>query len=174
MTGHREHHATIFVAPEAAGPIEAIRRAWDPEMATQIAAHVTLAYPQEAPLIDLLVERLGTACTRMPPFRLRLGGVACFARPEEGVYLGVEDIDGGYRRMREAVLHPPFRAATFPPHVTLVHPRTSRRGRDFWEAGWQHEGQEFTVDEIAITAFDGARWMVLMRFALTGRDGRLA
>lgn len=75
--------------------------------------------------------------------------------------------------MREAVLHPPFRAATFPPHVTLVHPRTSRRGRDFWEAGWQHEGQEFTVDEIAITAFDGARWMVLMRFALTGRDGRL-
>ncbi|HUG38527.1 MAG TPA: hypothetical protein VML54_16330, partial [Candidatus Limnocylindrales bacterium] len=39
----RDHHATIFVAPEAASAIEAARRAWDPGMAAQIAAHVTLA-----------------------------------------------------------------------------------------------------------------------------------
>jgi hypothetical protein len=38
----QSHHATIFLAPSLAEPIEAIRRAWDPFMAAQIAAHVTL------------------------------------------------------------------------------------------------------------------------------------
>ena len=64
MTEYRNHHATIFVAPRAAEPIEAVRRAWDPIMATQIAAHVTLAYSQEAPIIDLLVARVRACCAR--------------------------------------------------------------------------------------------------------------
>jgi hypothetical protein len=55
MTDCRDHHATIFVASEAARLIEAARREWDPVVAAQLAAHITLAYPQEAPIIDLLI-----------------------------------------------------------------------------------------------------------------------
>lgn len=164
---YRDDHATIFVLPEVAGPLEAVRQEWDPAMAAQIGAHVTLAYPQEAPIADLLVGRLRVASTNTSPFRLRLGGVACFERPEGGVYVSVEDVDGGYRAMRGEVLRPPFHLATFPPHVTLVNSRTSRRCRDFWESsGHPRQDQESTIKEIAIPAFDGAMWAVLMRFAL--------
>jgi 2'-5' RNA ligase superfamily len=97
MTEYRDHHATIFVAPAIAGPIEAVRREWDPAMAAQIAAHVTVAYPQEAPISDLLVERVRAASAGIPPFRLRLGRVATFESSEDGVYVTVEDIDGTAR-----------------------------------------------------------------------------
>ena len=90
MTDDRDHHATIFVPPDVARPVEAARREWDPVMAAQIAAH-----------------------------------------------------------------------------VTVVHPRTSRRGRDFWDRGrCRTPDEEFTPTELAITAFDGARWVVRMTFPL--------
>ena len=85
MTEYRDHHATIFVAPAIAGPIEAARRAWDPAMAAQIAAHITVAYPQEAPISGLLVERVRDASAGIPPFRLRLGRVATFESPNPGM-----------------------------------------------------------------------------------------
>jgi 2'-5' RNA ligase len=169
MPDHRDHHATIFVPPEVAGPLEAIRREWDPGMASRIASHVTLVYPHEAPNPDLLYERVREACSRFKPFRLRLRGMACLGRPEGGVYVEVDDVDGGYGGLREEVLRTPFQAVTFRPHVTLVHPRTSCRGRDFWDRR-RHERQdrEFTATEIAITAFDGDRWVVLAACTLAG------
>ena len=173
MTEYRDHHATIFVSAAIAGPIEAARREWDPDMAAQIAAHVTVAYPQEAPISDLLIERVRAASGSIPPFRLLLGQVATFESPDDGVYISVEDIDGGYRTMREAVLRPPFRHIAFPPHVTLVHPATSLRGRDFWNSGpHQRVDEEFLVQDVAITAFDGARWVVLRTFGLEGEGQR--
>jgi ribosomal protein S18 acetylase RimI-like enzyme len=165
MSGYRSHHATIFLPPEAATPIEAARRQWDPLMAAQIAAHVTLIYPQEAPVVDLLVDRLGEASVNVPPFRLRLGQLACHKSPELGVYIRAEDVDGGYRAMRARVLRPPFQRASVTPHVTLVHPRTSGRGREFWDTGrYQPRPDEFTVRDVTVTAFDGARWVVCTRF----------
>jgi 8-oxo-dGTP pyrophosphatase MutT (NUDIX family) len=133
-----DHHATIFVAPRAAHLIEAARRRWDPVMAAQIAAHVTLAYPGEAPSPELLAERLREAGATRAPFRLRLGALACFGRPEDGVYIEVDDVDGGYRELREVVLRPPFQLAAVTPHVTIVHPRTSRRGRELWDVPGGH------------------------------------
>lgn len=151
MAGFRYHHATIFLPRAATEPIEAVRRAWDPAMAAQIAAHVTLTYPQEAPALDLLVERVGTACAAAARFRLRLGALGCFNRPEGGVYVGVEDVDGGYASLRREVLRPPFRPVSFPPHATLVHPRTSSRGREFWEHRPYAEREVvFAVEEIAV------------------------
>jgi len=167
MADYHSHHATIFMPPELAAPIEAARREWDPDMAARIAAHVTLAYPQEAPIPDLLVERVRHSSGHVRPFRLRLGDVGCFERPEGGVYLEVADIDGGYGRMRDEVLRAPFRSIAVPPHVTLVHPQTSRRGPEFWERGlYPRQDLEFTAENITITAFDGVRWIVLMTYAL--------
>ena len=95
MADYRDHHGTIFLPPEVAGSIEAARREWDPDMANRIAAHVTLVYPQEAPNAELLIERVREASACLGPLRLRLGDVAVFERPEDGVYVSVEDIDGG-------------------------------------------------------------------------------
>src|SRR5688572_14224584 len=103
MTDYQDHHATIFVAPGVAEVIEELRRTWDPRMAAQIPAHMTLVYPQEAPLVGLLVERLRDASAHALPFRLRLSGTDCFGRPEDGVYIQVDDIEGGYRKLRAAV-----------------------------------------------------------------------
>jgi 2'-5' RNA ligase len=147
----QSHHATIFLAPSLAEPIEAIRRAWDPFMAAQIAAHVTLVYPEEAPCLAHLVACVRTASSCIAPFRLRLGGVAHFGRPEDGVYIAVEDVDGGYRDAREAILRPPCTPLVFSPHVTLVHPRTASRGRACWEQVRSQGIQlEFTAEEVAI------------------------
>jgi hypothetical protein len=93
--------------------------------------------------------------------------MACFERPERGVYIEVADIDSGFDALRERVLRPPFQRTAFTPHVTLVHPRTSNRGRELWECGrYQWTNQEFTAREVSITGFDGARWVVLTTLAL--------
>jgi len=164
-----QHHATIFLPPDVAGPIEEARRRWDPVMAAQIAAHVTLAYPREAPSGDLLVLRLHAVSRIVAPFRLRLGRLGYHERPETGVHVEVADIDGGHARMREALLCPPFYPYAYPPHVTIVHPRTSTRGRECWESGgFEPRECEFTVEDVTVTAFDGARWIVLARCPLMG------
>jgi hypothetical protein len=164
MPLHHDHHATIFVPAEVAAPLEVCRRAWDPLMAEQIAAHVTLIYPREISGSGSLIKRLQNICPVTAPFRLRLGRLACFGRPEGGVYVEVADTEGACRQLRAQVLHSP---AEFPLHVTLVHPRTSSRGREFWERAQPRLPEsEFLVKEVAVTAFDGAKWETLHRFAL--------
>jgi len=137
-------------------------------MAARIPAHATVVYPHEAPIADLLVERLSDAAAATPPFRLRLGEFRHSAN-HDAVWVHLEDVDGGYAALRERLLRPPFRAEGFPPHVTLVHPRTSWRGRELWAASrdWRDDA-EFTAREVTVTAFDGGRWIVVARCALGG------
>ena len=139
-------------------------------MFAQIAAHVTLVYPREAPSAAALVERLRTMAPRIRPFRLRLGRLACFGRPEKGVYVQVDDVDGGYASARDRLLRPPWSAWPVVPHVTVVHPRTSARGAELWRDG-RHtlDPRQFLVTEVAITAFDGAHWFTVDTFTLQGR-----
>lgn len=163
----RDHHATIFLPASVAGPIEELRRTWDPEMARQIAAHVTLAYPQEAPDARELATRVRQAAGGARPFRLALAACGCFESPEDGVYVGVADLDGAFRRLRERLLRPPFTALDVQPHVTLVHPRTSSRGRACWDAlAGADLPATFVVDAIGVTAFDGVRWVTVATLPL--------
>jgi 2'-5' RNA ligase len=164
---YRDYHATLFLPPDVSGAIEAARRKWDPVMAAQICAHVTLIYPQEMPAVGQLVERVRAGARATQPFSLRLGMFACFGNPEDGVYIEVEDIGGDYQQFRELCLQSHCRRIAFSPHVTLVHPRSSSRGRDFWDHGrYQPDRQEFSVKEVAITAFDGTTWVATDRFVL--------
>jgi 2'-5' RNA ligase len=173
MTDHRDHHLTIFLPAHVSGPIEAGRREWDPEMASQIAAHVTLVYPQEACDPGLLLSRLRSVATGVAPFRLRLETLACFGRPEDGVYVAIEDCDQGFMNLRGQLLKPPFKLISFPPHVTLVHPRTSTRGREFWEThAFEPSNDVFTVDQIAMTAFDDTSWVTIDTVWLGGAIDR--
>ena len=164
---YRDHHAILFLLLEVSGAIEAARRKWDPVMASQICAHVTLIYPQEVPTVSRLVESVSAGARATQPFSLRLGKFDYFGNPEDGVYIEVEDIGGDYQRFRERCLQSHSYRIAFSPHVTLVHPRTSSRGPDFWVHGrYQLERQEFSVNEVAITAFDGTMWVATDRFAL--------
>lgn len=169
---YTRHHATIFLPDDIAAPVEALRRRWDPAMAAQIAAHITLVYPQEAPDAALLRERLATVCHATAPFRLRLAGVAVFGRAEEGVYVDVQDTQGAFARMHAALVTPPMEPIVFPPHVTLVHPRTSHLGVACWRAQQQCTfDATFEVRAATITGWDGTRWATLERFAFDRNIG---
>ncbi|MBI1847178.1 MAG: hypothetical protein HY294_16855 [Candidatus Rokubacteria bacterium] len=125
MARHQDHHAPIFVGPDIVGPIEAMRRTWDPVMASQIAAHVRVAYPREAPLVELLVDRVRLPSATVSAFRLRLGGVAHWGRPQDGVHIAVDDLDGGYRDLRDRILGPPFTPLEVAPHVIAAFDGTA-------------------------------------------------
>ena len=143
MSLYYNHHATIFVPPDIASPLEVYRQAWDPVMAEQIAAHVTLIYPQEVSGAELLTEKLRNICPATGFFTLKLGNLAYSGSPEGGVYVAVDDTEGACRRLRAEILSSP---SEIPLHVTLVHPRTSSRGREFWDlANLQLQQSEFLV-----------------------------
>jgi 2'-5' RNA ligase len=161
-------HATLFLDRSVAAPIEVLRERWDPVMAFQIPAHVTVTYPSEVASLDELIQRVADAADKIGRFRLQLGKVRCFGRPEDGVFVEVADLHGGWRALRDAIC----RSAGQPgvePHVTIVHPRTSDQGTSAWEElnGQRFDG-EMTAAEVSVTAFDGRRWPAVARFALRG------
>lgn len=160
----RSPHATVFLDPVAAD-VEPVRRQWDPLMASLIAAHVTVAYPNEVSDLTEMSARAQAAVRRQARFTLELGAVQADGDPPRGVFLDVHDLDGGLMRVRRAIAGRD--CAAIPPHVTLVHPRTS----DLAAAAWcDLEGVDlsarFVVRSIAVTAFDGSRWVTTSEHAL--------
>lgn len=161
MSTLTRHHVTAFVDPAVSEPVEPLRRRWDPQMAGQIAAHLTVVYPEEVPDPASLQERAAAAAATMAPFDLQTGPTFYHESPSSGVFLQVHDLDGGLRAFRTAVV-PPGNAISFPPHITIVHPRTSALGEQAWaELATCSVSIRFTVTRVAITAFDGDRWPAL-------------
>ena len=164
------HHVTAFLDPGRGQFVEQLRRTWDPGMARQIAAHLTLVYPEEIPDAAELAARAALAAARTPPFAIAVGSPVHAGSPADGVFLRVGDVDGGIGAFRAAFLAAAD-ALGFPPHITIVHPRTSRRGGQAWaELAGTRIGACFTITEVAITAFDGDRWPVLQVLPLTGHQ----
>ena len=160
-------HATAFLDAGHSGPVENLRARWDPVMARQIAAHVTLIYPEELPDGADLGQLAAAAAARTPKFSIALGPAFYVGSPADGVFLHVHDIDRGIALFR-AIAVPPARMIDFPPHVTVVHPRTSDRGRQAWdELADTHIDARFTVTQVAVTAFSGNRWQTLRLLPLT-------
>jgi 8-oxo-dGTP diphosphatase len=162
-------HTTAFLNASAAARVDVLRAAWDPAMAHQIAAHVTVTYPAEIDSVDLLLDRLQGAADRIAPFRLRLGRIAHFGRPDAGIFIEVDDVDEGWSRVRESILGSGAHRLDIEPHVTIVHPRTTNRGPAAWEqlAG-KRVDVEMNVEEISMTAFDGRYWPAVATLALEG------
>jgi hypothetical protein len=128
-------------------------------MADQLAAHVTLIYPWEAPDASEMIRRLAVAAPSHQPFRLRIGDLCHGETPADGVWFEVDDIDGGLAAIRREVLVPPFTTGDIPPHVTIVHPRTSINGARAWRAlAGLTLSSVFWVRSIGITAWDGQVW----------------
>jgi hypothetical protein len=139
-------------------------------MARQIAAHVTLVYPWEAPEPEMIAEWVPAAVAGVAPFRLAIGPVGVDG-PAARRWCGyaVEDLDGGHAAIRARITAPEFIPGTVPPHITIVHPRTSSLA-DEAHAHLRRAPREleFWVNEVTITAWDGERWQPLKAIPLRG------
>lgn len=144
------HHLALRPPAEAVAAIEPLRTRWDPEMARRTPAHVTLTYPEEAADPALLERAAGTG-----EFRLALGEVVALDGGVGGVFVLVTDLDGGWAALRARLLGDA--ATDVPPHLTIVHPRTSNAGPQAWKAlRDKHLDATFTVTEVLLTATSDA------------------
>ncbi len=160
----RAHHATIFVG--GVPGLDDIRREWDPVMASQIAPHVTVAYPSEVPDADAMVERVRAATRAAAPFTIRLGEVVRAGNPDDGVFVVVDDSEGGWAQLRARIAGTAADRA-LPPHVTFVHPRTSRLGAlAFAALRMRRWSETIAVSAVGVTAYDGSEWRTVATFAL--------
>lgn len=167
MTTTARRHLCVAVTGPVAERLEVLRRGWDPVMAALVPVHVTITYPEETGDDELLVRRAARCVVRTRPFRLRVG--ASFAEDDGhgGVFFAVEDVEQGWARLRRGLLAPPFRALDFPPHVTVVHPRTSPNGPACLAALADHDlPGEFQVTELLFTETTASAFRVLRRFEL--------
>lgn len=163
-------HVTLFVSEPAASEIDGLRRLWDPAMAAQIAPHVTVAYPDEVKGLEEAVAFLDVAAKEVGAFEMELGGLVHDGDPGDGLFLEVEDIDGQWKRLRTLVATHAPRRQVVPPHVTVVHPRTSGLGKLAWAEGQPAERRtsRFAFRSIAVTAFDRRRWRTVAERPLGG------
>src|SRR5207248_696543 len=117
---------------------------------------------------DELITRVQDSCKELGQFRLRLGPLKRYDTDDGiGVSFRVDDVEGGLRRARELLTRPDFTPGDVEPHLTIVHPRTSRRGAEAWlELRSVRLTTEFEVCEIAVTAWDGQRWPTVASFTL--------
>jgi 8-oxo-dGTP pyrophosphatase MutT (NUDIX family)/2'-5' RNA ligase len=161
-------HATLFLGGAAAEPIEALRRRWDPALASQIGAHLTVAYPGETGPVGELIDRARRAASDCAPFTVRLGQVVRRAGAHDWVGVEVIDTDGGWARLRRLLVPDADARGDVAPHITIVHPRHSNLGVEAWEAVRSAElAATVSFDDVAVTAFDGRAWSTVDRVALT-------
>jgi 2'-5' RNA ligase len=155
-------HATLFLPVDAAAEIAAVRRRWDPRHAASIAAHLTLAYPWEIGNLAAMARAAATAVDA-GPIRLELDGLRLVA-PGGPLVIEAIDVDGTFARARVAGVGPEA-ASRVEPHVTLVHPGTSDRAAEAWDAlrDWRVH-MTVAVDTVSVTAFDGERWRTVREY----------
>jgi 2'-5' RNA ligase len=158
----------LFPRGQGMAEVEALRRAWDPAMAAEIPAHITLAYPTEHPGPGALRERLRRIAEKAARFRVRLGDFRAFPPPDDGcVYIEVLDADGRFAALRLMLTAPPFSPIEFPPHLTIIHPRTSGLAPAFSRAGCvQSTKSMLMIDALCITSFENGRYTMETRFPL--------
>jgi hypothetical protein len=80
------HHATAFLSPRSSQKVEELRRTWDPAMAQQIAAHITLIYPEEIADPAELIVQATRAAASTAPFSITVGAPIHAGHPADGVY----------------------------------------------------------------------------------------
>jgi 2'-5' RNA ligase len=166
----RRQQAVVFLVGPSRQRVEALRRRWDPDNASRIGAHVTIAYDDEAPDSALLAERLASVASRTAPFWLRLGGVERFVHEDVTIYVDLTAVRETLEALRGEILQPPFRPRPYyTPHVTLVLRAGPELARVAWE-GLKDERIDATSAADRLTTIEqrGGVWLPVADFALSG------
>jgi hypothetical protein len=157
---------TLFLAPDEAAPIDALRRQLDPVQAGLIAAHITLAREDEFDAADVaqLPQRLaawtGGAVDLQfgPPQRLDGHGLLLPCVGGAAVFQALRQCLLGGRRVR------PHQA-----HLTLAHPRNPRApGNDDQALLRCPSALRLRLDSVALIEQQGGQaWQCLARWTLS-------
>ena len=135
MIDPRRRAVVLFLPDEVEQEVDRIRRRWDPVMAGRIDAHLTVVHDvTDVARAHTLAE---AAAGRIPAFEITLTRTACWGPAKWGIYLGVEDHDGGVQALHDdlaPVEDPRWLRTPYRPHVTLVHGRTVTEASA--EAAW--------------------------------------
>lgn len=163
--------ARIHIPEEIGSKIDALRMQWNPELASNNPAHITVVYHDEAPDADLLRSRLERVCPELRSFNLRLGVVRRFDGPDAWAYIEVVDPGGGVAQLRDLLLGTPFtRRARFGLHVTLLHPSYGLRLADAWDdLSKLRINGEFEAQSIELITGRGASTEVLASYPFRNR-----
>jgi 8-oxo-dGTP pyrophosphatase MutT (NUDIX family) len=148
--------------------IEPERSGWDSTMAAGVPAHVSLVYPEEVADFDALLARAEAVVHEHVGFPLDDRAVLRTDEPD-GVFvgLGVTDRTGAMAALRQALLPPRSTPLDIPPHVTVVHPRTSDRGEEAAAALRRAEiTGSFSVTELGWTETSASGMAVRARFPM--------
>lgn len=158
-------HVLFALRGELAEDLQALRVEWDPVMAARVPPHVTLVYPEETVNESLLLDRVAQVADATAPFAIWLGDLESSDRG--GVWFPVVDPSDSWERLRSRLLAPPSHRLPVTPHATVVHPRTSDRGREAMSAltGTRFDGP-FDFDEILFTETSREGTAILHRFSL--------
>jgi hypothetical protein len=128
----------------------------------------TLAHPLKSPFFvrctakvaDEMPEKTGSGFPWKSPTTEFTNPTGCSSKSRTLRMAGVT------LRISIASVADPF---AIEPHVTIVHPRTSEKRREAWvELAGRAVGGELKVDEVAVTAFDGVRWLSVSTYPLRG------
>ena len=163
--GASRKQLSMYVPPDAATELEAVRRAVDPVQSRLIPAHVTLCREDELGRLESVRAGL-----RRPPFKpltLRFGRPVAFS----GHGLLLECVGGGdqFRALREYLLAP-GRIRDQKPHITLAHPRNPKAGgNSSGNTSALPEVIEVTFPSVCLIEQEGDEpWRLLETYELRG------
>jgi hypothetical protein len=117
------HQLTLFVQPQDATVIEAIRSQYNPVQQQLIASHVTLCREDELEPLEVIIAHLQQL--RLAPITVQFGAVKRFDNGK-GVMLPALGENTAFHQLRAAVLQPSIATLRLhEPHLTLMHPRNA-------------------------------------------------
>lgn len=165
MTESRKQ-LSMYVPPDGARDIEAVRRLVDPVQSSLIPAHVTLCREDE--LGDIASVRARLRSVPFEPLALRFGKLVAFSG--HGLLLECVRGEGRFRALREYLLGS-SRVREQKPHITLAHPRNPKSsGNSLSNTSTLPEVIEVTFPSVYLVEQEGGRpWRLLEKYELRGR-----
>jgi 2'-5' RNA ligase len=168
--GPRRRAIVLFLPGHVEREVDRIRRRWDPVMAGRIDAHLTVVH--DVADVDRAHDLLAAVAALRPGFEFTLTETACWGPAKWGIYLCVEDHDGGVQALHDdlaAVENPRWLRTTYRPHVTLVHGRTVTEAiaEEAWaELTGYHATLRGRIDTVHLVESRPGGWVTIDRFDL--------
>ena len=121
----------IFPPDDVIGPVDALRRTYDPKSDGICQAHISLSESLKAPLTDEQIEEVRQALSEIEPFTITYGPLRWFP-PHPGVVYTIEP-ESAFRKLRNTIhatsplKDVPLKREHIAPHMTIAEFITAER-----------------------------------------------